>query len=524
MKKLSILLVSLFAALGCFGQGTGTRTQITVTVTNLPQNNLSTIVINGTTLYWTNATSAGNGYITIGVDNGTSATNLWAQLSSQILTGPILPGSPGAGNTATNATLLTGGLNQSMAVVLSGTGTSAGWGFLTTNVQTFTNQTPVIIPFYAYAYPPTRTNVASNVMAGMIAYAPFGWPVSIITNNWAGSDFSNATWFNTTISNSVETNDVSYNSTNYNSYSTNAVLTNSTENGSILVNPVATNGINFGNSFSSAGSGSSSQAFGKNATATGVNALSLGITSRATNGSTVSIGQLPVAGGEFSIAIGFNAEALSNSDVSIGSGSEASGPSATAVGTSAMSLGTNSTSLGSSATTGTFVNSTALGFSATSTANNQIMLGSAGVSVVVNNNETVSGNVTITGVQTNTTFDGTNNNRGDWAWQQTNNTALANGNNADVNIGRAVYIKVSGPSSAFAIVGVAGGRDGRHIFLQNSTAQTWTVLNNSGVDSTAANRILTGINGTITMTNNPGWCEMIYDATVPGWCVINHSF
>jgi hypothetical protein len=54
-------------------------------------------------------------------------------------------------------------------------------------------------------------------------------------------------------------------------------------------------------------------------------------------------------------------------------------------------------------------------------------------------------------------------------YNTTNNTSLANGNNADVATGLGVIVAVSGPTAAFTINGMAGGVDGRYVILRNST-------------------------------------------------------
>ena len=102
-----------------------------------------------------------------------------------------------------------------------------------------------------------------------------------------------------------------------------------------------------------------------------------------------------------------------------------------------------------------------------------------------------------------------------------NNTALANGNNAAVSVSTNIYTKVSGPSGAFAINGIAGGRDGRIVMLQNSTGFTMTIANDSGVDPTAANRIYTGTGADVALANNPGFCTLIYDSAATRWIVVS---
>lgn len=127
----------------------------------------------------------------------------------------------------------------------------------------------------------------------------------------------------------------------------------------------------------------------------------------------------------------------------------------------------------------------------------------------------------LTGTGTNLTLVGTNTLNGQILIPQYANNSLANGNNAAVSIGTNSYVKVSGPSAAFSINGIAGGAAGRVVLLQNSTGQAMTLANDSGVDPTAANRIYTGSGADISITNNPAMVRMIYDGTLNRWALVS---
>lgn len=116
-----------------------------------------------------------------------------------------------------------------------------------------------------------------------------------------------------------------------------------------------------------------------------------------------------------------------------------------------------------------------------------------------------------------TSAQGTNKLLGVVTFPRYNNTALANGNNAAVNPGTNTYFKVSGPTGAFTINGIVGGTDGRILLLQNSTGQTMTIANDSGVDSTPANRILMPTGGDTNITGNPGLVMFVYDTGLSHW-------
>jgi hypothetical protein len=118
------------------------------------------------------------------------------------------------------------------------------------------------------------------------------------------------------------------------------------------------------------------------------------------------------------------------------------------------------------------------------------------------------------GTLTNTTFTGTNNWRGDLAFPPVANSALANGNNAGVLLGTNVYTLISGPSASYTNAGFIGTRAGDRKLLEFDNPGTYVVLlNESGLDATAANRMTTGTGGALVMTNNPAFAEMIYSGT-----------
>jgi hypothetical protein len=50
-----------------------------------------------------------------------------------------------------------------------------------------------------------------------------------------------------------------------------------------------------------------------------------------------------------------------------------------------------------------------------------------------------------------------------------------------------------------------------------------TIGNNSGLDSTAANRILTGVGASITLTNNPSMVHLYYTGTLSRWVIDSYS-
>jgi len=113
------------------------------------------------------------------------------------------------------------------------------------------------------------------------------------------------------------------------------------------------------------------------------------------------------------------------------------------------------------------------------------------------------------------------NDNGDFANNYTNYTA-SNGVNNDIAIGPWTFVRVTGPTAAFSLNGIAGGVDGKYITLFNSTTQTITIANESAT-SAAANRIWT-LNslGDIVI---PGKTviKLIYSTADSRWIVMSAS-
>jgi hypothetical protein len=118
---------------------------------------------------------------------------------------------------------------------------------------------------------------------------------------------------------------------------------------------------------------------------------------------------------------------------------------------------------------------------------------------------------------------GTNVIQGDLSFTARTVNSLANGANSVV-LGTNVYIRCSGPSAAFSIVGVLTERDGAyHIVQLANPALSCTIANESGSEAVAAQRILTGTAGDLLLTNNPAFFHLLRDDSVSRWRVIAHS-
>ncbi len=291
---------------------------------------------------------------------------------------------------------------------------------------------------------------------------------------------SNGVWWNGALSNAVWING------NF------GAVTGGVWRSGFAHNLTTTNGANYGNPFRSPGSAAGSEQFGLNAAATGAEA--------------VAIGADAIASGDYSAAFGSGANATAVSATALGNQSLANKEGAVAIGFDAQAQHTNSIAIGRSALT---------------TANNQVMIGTASVDVQVNNRLTVGGSLYVIGGQTNGTVYGTNS-FSDVAFRRYANSSLVNGANAAVLVGTNTFVQVSGPSAAFTIHGLSGSpnRDGHLVVILNKTGQNMTIAHDSGIEPTAANRIISLTGADRTSTGN-GAAVLIYSASETRWQLIH---
>lgn len=139
----------------------------------------------------------------------------------------------------------------------------------------------------------------------------------------------------------------------------------------------------------------------------------------------------------------------------------------------------------------------------------------------VNSNGVTHARAMTAGYYSNAITAGTNTLGGVLIYPRFNNTSLANGGNAAVNVSTNRYVKLSGPTGAFSIAGIAGGLPDREIVLLNSTSQAMTISNDSGTDPTATNRVYTAVNsasGSDIVGSNA--ITLLYDFAQTHWVVI----
>lgn len=449
----------------------------TITVTNTAgTTNGQTLTVNGDIRTWTNSVVLPGTQVLTNSTIGGAATNLFNHVAGHQFTGLSFARS------GTNGITLQTAPGGALSVSLS-----AGWGSFSLATNTLTNMTVVRIPTSGEPAG-VQTNVTSGLVAAIDAASntnaihessPVATNLVGITNAQSISGiktFTGTGGLNGNVGN----------------------ITNGTH-----WNPTMVNGTNTGLALSSPGANPGTEQFGTGAQALGFGSLAVGQNATSTvfsiNGTAV--GNLAYSGDVGDAAFGYQAKASGSSSTAIGYGAQATDISASAFGHGAASA---------------YQFSTAIGNIAQATTTHQVMLGTASEYVDVPGKFSPHG-----GISNFWTLPGTNAlpAGSDIAFGRYAVTSLANGNNAAVPVGTNIFVQVSGPTGAFTINGIAGGRDGKWIVIVNRTGQNMTIANDSGTDPTAANRIYT-MTGADRTTTGDGSCTLIYSATDSRWLVL----
>lgn len=489
-----LILILMLLALPAAAQ---TITTATITVTNTATTNGQTITVNGTVKTWTNSVyTAATDILTNNTAEG-ALTNLFAHYSSY----PVGGGATLSYQSSTSLAIRSFP-GQTLTVALS-----AGWGTSVSTTQSLTAASVVRVP-YTVEGAAQRTNIASAVSSIIEGTENTN---SINQNSFAVSELvgltnaqtaSGAKQFTSTtgawygyVSNATGISGIA------------ASITNGHFKTNVFSYPILTNGVNYGGAFRSPGPGLLSEQFGTGASATGENSLAFGYNAAAPGVASIAFGN----------SAGYGNTAAADSSISFGAGAIASQTNSTAIGNTAAAAAVGSTALGkSSLIDEAHTNSTAIGASATTTAKEQIRLGTSSQYV------SIPGGLKVDGVITNAVFGNTNSfpAGSDISFGRYALTSLANGNNAGIVVGTNVFIQVSGPSAAFAVNGIAGGRDGKLIVILNYTGFDMSIAHDSGVDATAANRIYTLTGADRTTTGN-GAATLIYSGSASRWILIS---
>ena len=129
---------------------------------------------------------------------------------------------------------------------------------------------------------------------------------------------------------------------------------------------------------------------------------------------------------------------------------------------------------------------------------------------LISPNNTFSGNTsgTINEQGTNTFY----NNGGAGAFSAVNSA------NNNIDIGEQKFTRITGPTAAFSITGIAGTANAKEVTLFNSTTQNMTIANES-ISSTFTQRIITGTGLDVSSTG-VGVARLVYSAGEKSWILL----
>jgi hypothetical protein len=451
--------------------------------------NGQTITLNGNVRTWTNSVALVSAQVLTNSTATGAKTNLYKAVGL-VPFSQVTEFDKGATNID-----FTGASGLAMTMTLS-----PGWASVSYATQNVTTLTAVRVPIDGEATASQRTNIASLLVKGESDRS---------TNSFSESSAAMANFVGLSLAQAISGNKFFMGASNYFA-------------SAYLLNPISTNGANYGNAFSSPGAGLSSEQFGIGATAGGIQALAVGPSASASATFSTAVGNSAAALYTNSTAVGSGAFTGKDAATALGRSANATGTNATAAGFSTLASGVNSSALGATAHA-THDNATAVGSGATTTAANQVMLGAPGINTVVNNFLQVLAGATFANGLTNlsltapTTFFA----ESDIAFTRKAVSSLATGVNAGVPVGTNIFVEVSGPGAAFSIAGLANGRDGKFVILLNQTTFNMTLSNESGSEpaGSATNRIhcLTGADKVVTGNSAS---ILVYSGTLSRWIPI----
>lgn len=355
-------LLLLFLALA-LPAAAADRITLLISVTNSPTTNGMSLTINGGTRTWTNSAS-GNPSVLILATNevGFIATNLFSHLASYPPSGVSL-----RPMTNTTTIVLVGQTGGALTASKSG-----DWGSLTLLTNTPATMRTVRVPFTAE----DPSVAAANADDLISALETFGTS-KLASDTPFMTDYLNRFGTNTYTENTVIFGGVGgINAGLTNGTVVGAAITESTFSGTvvaltngvfetpILVGPIFTNAVNYGNPFNSPGTGNETLQMGQSAEAS------------ADNGTAVGDGTVVQGIGGSGFGSQATVEATAPEGVAIAFKASVSGGAAIAIGTFADARKTNTMALGVR-TLANHDNSIAIANDTTTTTTNQIRLGNS---------------------------------------------------------------------------------------------------------------------------------------------------
>lgn len=533
------ILASVFLLCGLvIGQAASWRITATLAITNVPANGY-TLVVNGSTRTWATTVTTPATQIVVSNTVISCKTNLLTQLTAYSFSGPTTTTDDGS----TNKVLITGQKNQAMTVTVS------------TNWATVTYVTNTVYDAHTLAMPFTietnalRTNLMDWLSGNLSTYATTslvsGSSIAAqlvgVTNTqtitgkkvFSGVNVhSNLAWIQFVGNDSVmRTNGIVFSKsaawvstiTNYTIAADGSGWPNITDSSNVSWGPIIT--LTLADSFFPwLGLGHTNKWTAQNwmnlVVVTNLSALGGTATNLVITGSTYSgiVGSI-TNGTWISSTLGPRVDAIAT-----GTNSSANAPGAVAIGPSALADGSASIAIGYNPTVDGTTNAIAIGNSALAGANGAVALGAGASTTTANEIRLGSSSHTVRiggqitdSVSTNTSLNGFTDIGQTLSLKLNTHTTLANGANSGAVFTNS-FNRITGPTGAFSIAGIAGGRNGRVLILYNTTSQTMTISNDSGTEATAANRIYT-LTGADVATTGTGAVTLIYDTTAQRWIV-----
>jgi hypothetical protein len=98
-------------------------------------------------------------------------------------------------------------------------------------------------------------------------------------------------------------------------------------------------------------------------------------------------------------------------------------------------------------------------------------------------------------------------------------TITTTGNQTAINSGLARWLYCNN-AALLTIQGMAAGTEGQRVFVVSTGGGQVDIANQNG-SASAANRIITGVTGSISLMN--GMAALVYDATAARWRVLDHN-
>lgn len=519
--KYLLILISAFQlfSVSAFAQSTN-RITVKLEVITATSNKFS-LTGNGDTRTFTNSVTDSATQIATNHTVAGSASNLYNHLVSS----PFARVNVTGYTNGSNVIYLRGDLGVAMSF-----SALSNWVTISYSTQVFSSGTiDVRVPIDS-EQPAVRTNVASQ-----LAYAAKYSSNAIPEGTVAYGNFVQRG------SHQITSNKFNVGVTNTGGVNTNMLTTNSTFGAGTLAGRITVTEALVGGSYTNAGVTNSTIGGGAFAGAitssaritggtyaditvsnmsspgTGLNSFQVGASAVASGDFSITVGDTAIASGTYAIASGLNSLAAEDFAVSLGNEAvvNVGATAGLALGSAVTANGAYSRAFGNSSAADHDY-SWVFGDGISSTAAHQFLFGDA------DDHVRIPGEVRDLKL-TNVWSTGTNRFDLAVAFSRTNITSLANGVNL-VDPGLKTYLKVSGPSAGYSIDKITRGWDGRILRIQKTDSLTLTIANESGSGGGAAtDRILTGTGANVTITNNPGFVELIYDLDAGRWGVSSKS-